>query len=92
MRALPGVKLTEMERNRENSMCCGAGGGRMWMEEKEGNRVNVTRVKQALIANPSVIASNCPYCLTMMGDGVKAVDAEDVLTLDLAELVSQSLS
>ncbi|MCI0181987.1 (Fe-S)-binding protein [Sulfoacidibacillus ferrooxidans] len=92
LRALPGVKLTEMERNRENSMCCGAGGGRMWMEEKEGNRVNVTRVKQALIANPSVIASNCPYCLTMMGDGVKAVDAEDVLTLDLAELVSQSLS
>lgn len=91
LEAIPGIELLEMERNRENSMCCGAGGGRMWMEEREGNRINVTRVKQALITHPTVIAANCPYCLTMMSDGVKAVDANDVITLDVAELVARSL-
>jgi Fe-S oxidoreductase len=92
LRAVPGVELVEMARNREDSMCCGAGGGRMWMEEDEGNRVNVTRAKQALERSPTIIGSNCPYCLVMMGDGVKSLDADDVQTLDLAEIVAQSLS
>lgn len=91
--AIPGVDLIEMERNKEDSMCCGAGGGRMWMEEREGVRVNVKRVEQALDGRPSVIGSNCPYCLTMMGDGIKHFDKEDdVRALDLAELVEMSMS
>ncbi|UOF91154.1 4Fe-4S dicluster domain-containing protein [Fodinisporobacter ferrooxydans] len=92
LQAIPGVELVEMERNRENSMCCGAGGGRMWIEENEGVRVNVKRVEQALDTKPTVIGSNCPYCLTMMGDGIKQFDADgQVQALDLAELVAKSM-
>lgn len=88
---IPGVTLLEMDRNKEDGMCCGAGGGRMWMEEDEGLRVNETRVKQAMNREPTVIGSNCPYCLTMMSDGVKAIKADDVGTLDLAELVAKAM-
>ncbi|MFC4769171.1 (Fe-S)-binding protein [Effusibacillus consociatus] len=92
LNAIPGVELVEMERNKEDSMCCGAGGGRMWIEEHEGVRVNAKRVEQALDGKPSVIGSNCPYCLIMMGDGIKQFDAdEQVRALDLAELVEMSL-
>jgi Fe-S oxidoreductase len=92
LKAIPGLNLLEMERNKEDSMCCGAGGGRMWIEENEGARVNVKRVEQALDGKPTVIGSNCPYCLTMMGDGIKQFDAdEQVRALDLAELVEMSM-
>ncbi|MGG2200391.1 (Fe-S)-binding protein [Paenibacillus validus] len=92
LNAIPGVQLLEMKRNKENSMCCGAGGGKMWIEEQEGVRVNVKRVEQALDGNPTAIGSNCPYCLIMMGDGLKQFDAdEQVAALDLAELVVRSL-
>lgn len=88
---IPGVTVLEMDRNKEDGMCCGAGGGRMWMEEDEGTRVNETRVKQALNEDPTIIGSNCPYCLTMMDDGVKAVEADHVDTFDLAELVVKAM-
>ncbi|WP_409290724.1 (Fe-S)-binding protein [Peribacillus sp. SCS-37] len=92
LRAIPGVKLVEMERNRENGMCCGAGGGLMWMEEETGHRINVSRTEQALAVNPSVISSGCPYCLTMITDGTKAKEAEDdVKTYDVAELLEKSI-
>ncbi|MCY8316464.1 heterodisulfide reductase-related iron-sulfur binding cluster [Bacillus vallismortis] len=92
LKAIPGVQLIEMERNRETGMCCGAGGGLMWMEEETGNRINVARTEQALAVNPSVISSGCPYCLTMLGDGTKAKEAEDrVETYDVAELLAQSV-
>ncbi|MEC0547015.1 (Fe-S)-binding protein, partial [Bacillus inaquosorum] len=92
LKAIPGVQLIEMERNRETGMCCGAGGGLMWMEEETGNRINVARTEQALAVNPSVISSGCPYCLTMLGDGTKAKEAEDrVKTYDVAELLAQSV-
>ena len=91
LKAIPGVTLLEMGRNKEDAMCCGAGGGRMWMEEDEGVRVNETRVRQALNREPTIIASNCPYCLTMMNDGVKSLEAENVATFDLAELVVRAL-
>lgn len=92
LKAIPGVRLTEMERSRENGMCCGAGGGLMWMEEETGNRINVARTEQALSVNPSIISSGCPYCLTMLGDGTKAKEAEDrVGTYDVAELLAQSV-
>ncbi|GAA4714847.1 heterodisulfide reductase-related iron-sulfur binding cluster [Brevibacillus fulvus] len=92
LRAIPGVQLLEMERNRQDAMCCGAGGGMMWLEEKQGKRVNVARTEQALRTNPTMIGSNCPYCLTMLSDGIKAHEAEErVQTLDLAEIVERSL-
>ncbi len=62
------------------------------MEEETGNRINVARTEQALAVNPSVISSGCPYCLTMLGDGTKAKEAEDrVKTYDVAELLAQSV-
>ncbi|WP_456277410.1 heterodisulfide reductase-related iron-sulfur binding cluster [Bacillus sp. AK128] len=92
LKAIPGVKLVEMERNRETGMCCGAGGGLMWMEEDAGSRINVTRTEQALAVNPSVISSGCPYCLTMISDGTKAKEVEEtVQTLDVVEILEKSV-
>ncbi|GAV22676.1 heterodisulfide reductase-related iron-sulfur binding cluster [Carboxydothermus pertinax] len=87
-----GIQLTEMHRNKETSFCCGAGGGRMWMEETLGERINVERTRQALATNPEGIAVNCPYCLTMLEDGIKAFDkTEEVKVYDIAELVAEKL-
>ncbi|TSI07460.1 (Fe-S)-binding protein [Lysinibacillus sp. BW-2-10] len=92
LKAIPGVNLVEMERNRETAMCCGAGGGLMWMEEHVGNRINVARTEQALETNASVISSGCPYCLTMLSDGTKAKEVEEnVGTFDIAELLERSV-
>jgi Fe-S oxidoreductase len=92
LKAIPGVKLVEPERNRENAMCCGAGGGLMWMEERTGNRINVTRTEQLLETNPSIIGTGCPYCLTMISDGTKAKEVnEQVQTLDIVEILEKSL-
>ncbi|KOS60837.1 4Fe-4S dicluster domain-containing protein [Lysinibacillus agricola] len=92
LRGIPGIKLVEMERNREEAMCCGAGGGLMWMEEHVGNRINVARTEQALATNASVISSGCPYCLTMLEDGTKAKEVEDSIgTFDVAELLERSV-
>lgn len=92
LKAIPGVNLVEMERNRETAMCCGAGGGLMWMEEHVGNRVNVARTEQALATEASIISSGCPYCLTMLSDGTKAKEVEEsVGTYDIAELLERSV-
>ncbi|WP_338450255.1 heterodisulfide reductase-related iron-sulfur binding cluster [Niallia oryzisoli] len=92
LKAIPGVTLVEMERNRENGMCCGAGGGLMWMEEETGQRINVARTEQALEVKPSIISSGCPYCLTMLTDGTKAKEVEDnVKTYDVAELLERAV-
>ena len=76
---------------REKAMCCGAGGGRFWMEEHLGRRINVTRVEQALPQSPQVIATACPYCLTMIKDGLATLGRDDVSARDLAELVAEAL-
>ncbi|MCM3179246.1 heterodisulfide reductase-related iron-sulfur binding cluster [Cytobacillus horneckiae] len=92
LKSITGVRLIEMERNRETGMCCGAGGGLMWMEEETGNRVNVARTEQALAVNPSVISSGCPYCLTMLSDGTKAKEVEEtVQTYDVAEILEKAV-
>ncbi len=90
---LTGGGAIELPLNRARAMCCGAGGGRMWMEENIGSRINVLRVEQALSCRPQVIATACPYCATMMEDGLKArrVDA-DVAVRDVAELVAGAMS
>ncbi|WP_394186141.1 (Fe-S)-binding protein [Metabacillus halosaccharovorans] len=92
LHSIPGIKLVEMERNRETGMCCGAGGGLMWMEETTGSRINVTRTEQALKVNPTVISSGCPYCLTMLSDGTKAKQVEEQInTFDVVELLERSI-
>lgn len=92
LKAVPGVKLVEMARNRQDGMCCGAGGGLMWMEEHVGNRINVARTEQALQTDASMISSGCPYCLTMLSDGTKAKEVEDkVGTFDIAEILERAV-
>lgn len=85
-------KRVEMKRSRDRSFCCGAGGGQMWMEEREGKRVNIERTEEALALKPDVIGTGCPFCMTMMTDGVKAKEAsESVLVKDVAELVLEAV-
>ncbi|WP_019121041.1 (Fe-S)-binding protein [Brevibacillus massiliensis] len=90
--AIPGVEIVEMKRSGCDSMCCGAGGGMMWMEETEGTRVNVARTEQALEVGPTQIASACPYCLTMMNDGIKMKEKEnEVKARDIAEILADAI-
>lgn len=84
--------VTEMERNRNKSFCCGGGGGRAWMEEKIGKRVNQTRVNEALATGAEVLAAACPFCITMFDDGIKGVEAEDRMQIeDISEIVAAAL-
>jgi len=92
LRAIPGLKMVEMERNHIRSFCCGAGGGRMWMEEKLGTRINQERTEQAVKAKAQVVGTACPYCLTMISDGIKEKGLEESMsTIDLSELVNQAM-
>ena len=68
--AVPGLELREMEKNGKNTFCCGAGGGRMWMEETTGTRINAERTRQALETGASTVATSCPFCMVMMKDGL----------------------
>lgn len=91
LESIPGVKLVEMDRSRNKSMCCGAGGGGMFKEET-GTRINVMRSKQAIDTGASIIGTACPYCMTMMIDGTKANGKEDdVSTYDVIELLAMSV-
>ncbi len=91
LQRLPGVELREMERSGRFGMCCGAGGGRMWMEEDPAQRVNTRRVEQALETRPDAVAVACPFCMTMIDDGLKAKNAENVAAVDVMELVAGAL-
>jgi Fe-S oxidoreductase len=91
--ALRHLNVVEMELSKERSFCCGAGGGQMWMEEKIGTRVNAERTRQALETNPDAIGVACPFCMTMLEDGVKGANREeDVEVLDVAEIVARSIT
>ncbi|MCK7556123.1 (Fe-S)-binding protein [Chitinophaga sedimenti] len=87
------AELVEMKRCRSNGLCCGAGGAQMFKEEEKGTtRVNFERGREAVETGASVIASNCPFCMTMLMDGVKEKGKEDeVKVLDIAELVAASM-
>ena len=90
-RALPVVSLVEMPRSRDRGLCCGAGGGRMFMEERVGKRINAERAEEALATGANAIAVACPFCMTMMADSVKAREAQ-VEVLDVAEVVAERLA
>ncbi|PSL46445.1 Cysteine-rich domain-containing protein [Chitinophaga niastensis] len=87
------AELVEMKRCRSKGLCCGAGGAQMFKEEEKGsNRINFERGKEAVDTGASVIASNCPFCMTMLTDGVKEVGKEEtVKVLDIAELIASSM-
>jgi Fe-S oxidoreductase len=90
-RALPIVKLVEPERSRDRGLCCGAGGGRMFMEEKTGKRINAERTEELLATGADTIAVACPFCMTMMNDSVKSRDSR-VDVVDIAEVVAGRLA
>ena len=87
------IELVEMKRCRTNGLCCGAGGAQMFKEDEPGNnRINFERSEEALATGASIIASNCPFCTTMLSDGVKKFEQEEqVQIMDIAELVAASL-
>ncbi|MBC7897792.1 MAG: (Fe-S)-binding protein [Cytophagaceae bacterium] len=90
-RALPVVTLVEPTRTRDRGLCCGAGGGRMWMEERTGERINVERKKELLATGAEAIAVACPFCMTMLGDAGKALNSQ-VPVYDIAEVVADRLA
>ena len=88
----PSIDFREMPRNRDKTFCCGAGGGRMWMEEHHGKRINEMRTDMALETKPDAIATACPYCLTMLYDGLKVREkSEEVKSQDIAEFVLNAM-
>ncbi|PLX83650.1 MAG: electron transfer flavoprotein [Desulfuromonas sp.] len=89
--AATGKEPGEFVRNSEKGFCCGAGGGRMWMEELTGTRINLERVKEALQEQPDTVCVACPYCMTMLEDGLKDEGAENVRVKDVAEVVAEAL-
>jgi Fe-S oxidoreductase len=94
--AVPGTTAEEMHRCKNRGFCCGAGGARMWMEERIGKRINTERIDEALALNPDTISTACPYCLVMLGDAVSAKkasgDAPDTLEVgDVAQLLARSV-
>jgi Fe-S oxidoreductase len=92
LQSIPGLKLIEMERHGHRSFCCGAGGGRMWMEENIGKRINQMRTQQAWETKVDLLGTACPYCLTMLRDGVKEMGHDDTIKVfDVSELLERSV-
>ena len=97
MAQVPGVKTQEMHRHKETGFCCGAGGARMWMEERTGKRINTERVDEALGTNPDTVSTACPFCQVMLGDAINekksSGEAKDSLeVVDVSQLLIRSIS
>lgn len=91
LESIPGVQLKEPELTKEAGRCCGAGGGRMWMEEKIGKRVNEMRLDDLKETKAETAATACPFCKIMIGDGINQTKTENMNTLDVVELLAESL-
>jgi len=92
-----GVSVVEMEKSGKNTFCCGAGGGRMWMEETRGTRINAERTRQVLETGASTVATACPFCMVMMSDGLAAANggsagAPDVTAMDISEVLAARIA
>ncbi|MBZ5590341.1 MAG: 4Fe-4S dicluster domain-containing protein [Acidobacteriia bacterium] len=92
LRAIPGLELKEAPLSREKGMCCGAGGGRMWLEEKLGTRINQTRMRQLQESGTSDVAVACPFCAVMVGNAQQELGIEGAQTVDVIALAAQALS
>ncbi|WP_449061577.1 (Fe-S)-binding protein [Planomonospora algeriensis] len=96
MAKVPGVKTQEMHRHKDRGFCCGAGGARMWMEERLGKRINTERVDEALTTDPDTISTACPFCLVMLGDSINekknSGEAKETLeVVDVSQLLIKSV-
>jgi Fe-S oxidoreductase len=92
LKSIPAAEVVEIEQSRDNGRCCGAGGGRMWMEERVGKRVNHQRLEDLQAANPNIVASACPFCITMLRDATRDKHVEGkIQTKDVVELLAESL-
>jgi Fe-S oxidoreductase len=96
MEKVPGVQAAEMHRCKERGFCCGAGGARMWMEERTGKRINAERIDEALTTDPDTVSTACPYCLVMLGDAVSEKKSsgearESLQVVDVAQLLARSI-
>jgi Fe-S oxidoreductase len=88
-----GVSITEMEKSGKNTFCCGAGGGRMWMEETRGTRINENRTRQVLATGAETVATSCPFCMVMMSDGLAAVEGgTSVTAMDISEVLAARIA
>ncbi len=92
LKAIDGIELVEMDRSFNNGFCCGAGGGRMFLEETEGTRINEVRTKEAINTNADTVATACPFCMTMLSDGIKTLEKTDEIEVrDIAEIVLEHI-
>jgi Fe-S oxidoreductase len=96
MERVPGVQAQEMHRCKQRGFCCGAGGARMWMEERIGKRINAERIEEALGTDPDTISTGCPYCLVMLGDAISAKQTsgeakESLEVVDVAQVLVRSV-
>jgi Fe-S oxidoreductase len=93
LKAVPGLELTEMPRSRADGFCCGAGGARMWMEETLGTKVNLERVEEAAGSGAGIVAASCPFCITMLADGVNDTGRQETMeVLDIAQILESRLA
>jgi Fe-S oxidoreductase len=90
LKALPDLRLVEMELSREQGFCCGGGGGHVWMDEPVGRRINQIRMEQAMKTGAEVIAVACPYCLQMMDDAIRSLESP-MRAVDISELIADAL-
>src|SRR6185369_5634654 len=91
LEAIPGVETVEMPRHGERALCCGAGGSRMWLEERIGKRINDERMDEAASTGADTVGVACPYCLIILDDGAQARDGRTAV-LDIAQVVARSLT
>jgi Fe-S oxidoreductase len=94
--AVPGTVAEEMHRCKGKGFCCGAGGARMWLEERTGKRINEERIDEALALDPDTVSTACPYCMVMLGDAVNAKKAagqakESLEVIDVSQLLVRSI-
>ena len=93
LKRIKGLELREMPRNKDRGFCCGAGGGRMFMEETIGERINVVRSQEAINTGADSIAAACPFCITMLTDGVKSLGNEDSTKIeDISEIILEYIN